>query len=639
MSAVPGCRAGTDPVCALLDDLNPGGEAGETRSRCYTGFVREHRACTPATLDGMWAEVDEDLRAGLHAVLLVDYEWGLALHGLARGEAAAGQGAAGGLRVLMFRSLDRLTASESGQWLRALDSGSEEPTPAGPLDLSESIDDQGFDEAIARIHAAIQSGETYQVNFSYHLHGHSFGSPVALYRRLRARQPVGYGAFIALPPDSGRHGAGARHVLSLSPELFLQHEDGVLTARPMKGTASRHPADAAADAAQGAWLRGDEKNRAENLMIVDLLRNDLGRIAAGGSVEVPALFAVEPYATVWQMTSTVQARLRDGVDMPDLWRATFPCGSITGAPKHRTMQLIDQLEGTPRGLYCGAIGWVDAARAGGPAVGDFCLSVAIRTLTLGEAQRGLAPVTMGVGAGIVLDSVAKDERAECRLKARFLTSLDPGFALIETMRHAPGAGVPMWPLHMARLARSAARFGFPFDEPALRAAYEGLRPSLAPAGDTRLRLALRHDGTAEWRHAPLEPLAPGPVRLRWADEVLPLHSPLASHKTSHRAVYDRAVQAAQAAGSFDSLLLREDGVLLEGGRSNVFVRRDGRWWTPPLADGVLPGVMRAQLLADEQFAAVERSLGREDVEQAEALIVCNALRGALPAVLERAENA
>jgi para-aminobenzoate synthetase / 4-amino-4-deoxychorismate lyase len=622
-----------DPVFALLDDLGSAGEAGEPRSRCYTGFVREHRATTPAALDGVWDEVDADLRAGRHAVMLADYEWGVALHGLPPGEPELVPGAVGGLRMLMFRSLERLTSGQAEQWLRAHDAGAEEPTPAGALDLSESIDDAGFDAAIARIRAAIQAGETYQVNFSYRLHGRSFGSAVALYRRLRARQPVGYGAFIALPPAPGRRGTGARHVLSLSPELFLRHEGGVLTARPMKGTAPRHSGDPAADAAQAAWLRADEKNRAENLMIVDLLRNDLGRVAEGGSVEVPVLFAVEPYATVWQMTSTVQARLREGVDMPALLRAAFPCGSITGAPKHRTMQLIDLLEGTPRGLYCGAIGWVDARRAGGPAIGDFCLSVAIRTLTLGEEQMGLAPVTMGVGAGIVLDSVASDERAECRLKARFVTGLDPGFALIETMRHAPGAGVPMWPQHMARLARSAARFGFNFDEPALRAAYEALRPALAPSGDTRLRLALRHDGSAEWRHAPLEPMAPGPVRLRWADEVLPLHSPLSGHKTSHRAVYDRALQAAQSAGAFDSLLLREDGVLLEGGRSSVFVRLEGRWWTPPLADGVLPGVMRAQLLADEQFGAAERSLWREDVEQAEALIVCNALRGALPAVL------
>ncbi|MEK8029851.1 bifunctional anthranilate synthase component I family protein/class IV aminotransferase [Ideonella sp. DXS29W] len=643
---------------ALLDDLGPppagvasAPDPAPRRSRRYTGLVREHRAPTPETLDQVWVSVEADQRAGLHAVVLADYEWGTALLGLPRPHPAAstphefgGRGDIGGLRVLMFRQLDWLSADEADAWLRDLDNGNEEPSPAGAVDLRSSIHDDSFDDAIARIREAIVAGETYQVNFTYRLHGQAHGSPVALYRRLRARQPVGYGALIALPPADGGDVA-VRHVLSLSPELFLRHEAGVLTARPMKGTAPRHPVDPDADRAEAQWLQADTKNRAENLMIVDLLRNDLGRVAELGSVRVPALFAVEPYATVWQMTSTVQARLRAGVDMPALLRATFPCGSITGAPKHHTIELIQSLESTARGLYCGAIGWVDAPQ--GETVGDFCLSVAIRTLTLGEPEGGLAPLQLGVGAGIVLDSEAAGERAECQLKARFLTGLDPGFALIETMRFAPGAGVPLWPQHMARLAHSARALGFAFDEAALRTGFEALRPSLAPVGDSRVRLALSHDGRAEWRHAPLEPL-PGesltgaigasldaPVRLRWADERLPIRRPLAAHKTSDRAAYDRGVQAAQAEGAFDSLFLREDGVVLEGGRTSLFVRLDGRWWTPPLGDGVLAGVMRGQLLADAAWNAAERRLTRADVEQAEALVVCNALRGALEARLDR----
>ncbi|HEX5686019.1 MAG TPA: chorismate-binding protein [Ideonella sp.] len=616
-------------VYALLDDLGSydGAEVSPARSRCYHGFVREHRAATAAELDVTWAAVEADQRAGLHAVLLADYEWGVALQGVASAGGAGGAGAVGGLRVLMFQQLDLLTPDKADAWLVARDRNEAEPTVAGLMGLTPSIGDVDFDAAISRIHQAIEAGETYQVNYTYRLNGQAYGSPVALYRRLRARQPVGYGALISLPPLAGF----ARHVLSLSPELFLRHQAGTLTARPMKGTAPRHSADPVADAAQAAWLRADEKNRAENLMIVDLLRNDLGRVAELGSVQVPALFAVEPYATVWQMTSTVQAHLRPGIGMPGLLRAAFPCGSITGAPKHHTMGLIRALETTRRGLYCGAIGWVDAPD--GASVGDFCLSVAIRTLTLGESRDGLAPLQLGVGAGIVLDSEAASERAECRLKARFLTGLDPGFALIETMRYAPGAGVPLWPQHMARLAASAAQLGFPFDETALRTGFETLRPSLAPSGDSRVRLALRHDGSADWRHAPLAPLPEGPVLLCWADETLPLGRPLAVHKTSDRMVYDRGVQAAMAADAFDSLFLREDGVLLEGGRSSVFALVDGRWLTPPLADGVLPGVMRGQLLADPNWDAAERRLTREDVEQAEALVVCNALRGVLRAAL------
>ncbi|MFO1337968.1 MAG: bifunctional anthranilate synthase component I family protein/class IV aminotransferase [Burkholderiaceae bacterium] len=615
-----------DSVYALLDDLSPGAAAG---SRRYTGFAHEHRAATPDALDATWAAVDADLRAGLHAVLLADYEWGAALHDVAAWpEAAAGPDRVGGLCVLMFRRLDRLDGAETEAWLRALDGGAAEPAVAGTLGLSGQAGDAGFDHAVARIHRAIQDGETYQVNFTDRLQGQAHGSPVALYRRLRARQPVAYGALIALPPAAGVH--RARHVLSLSPELFLRHEAGRLTARPMKGTAPRRPGDPQADRAQADWLHADEKNRAENLMIVDLLRNDLGRVAEPGSVTVPALFSVEPYATVWQMTSTVQARRRAEVGLPELLRATFPCGSITGAPKRHTMGLIRQLEGTPRGLYCGAIGWVDAPRSGEP-LGDCCLSVAIRTVVLGPARQGLAPLRFGVGAGIVLDSRAADERAECRLKARFLTGLDPGFALIETLRHVAGQGVPLWAAHMARLSRSAAMLGFAFDEAALRAQHRAL--ALPAQGETRLRLALHHDGSVEWQHAPLDPLPPGPVRLRWSAEALPRHRPLAGHKTTDRAAYDRGVQQAVAEGAFDSLFQREDGVVVEGGRSSLFARLDGRWWTPPLADGALPGVMRATLLADPAWAAAERRLTRADVERAEALVVCNALRGALPAVL------
>ncbi|HEV8690866.1 MAG TPA: aminotransferase class IV, partial [Ideonella sp.] len=257
----------------------------------------------------------------------------------------------------------------------------------------------------------------------------------------------------------------------------------------------------------------------------------------------------------------------------------------------------------------------------------------IRTITLGPAHEGLAPMQLGVGAGIVLDSLAADERAECRLKARFLTGLDPGFALIETMRCALGGQVRLWDRHMARLARSAAQLGFGFDEAALRRGFDALRPALATDGDSRVRLALRHDGHVEWQHAPLAPLPAGPVQLCWADERLAPHQPLAAHKTSARAVYDRGIRAAEAEGAFDSLFLREDGVLVEGGRSSVFVKLGGRWWTPPLTDGALPGVMRAELLADPTWGAAERSLTREDVESAEDLMVCNALRGALPAAV------
>ncbi len=398
-------------ICALLDDCHA--TRGNPLSRVYAGFEREHRCVDPSRLDAVWAAVDTDLRAGLHAVLLADYEWGAKL--MRAGHAALRPDDASSLRVLMFRDLARLSSDDVDAWLAA--HGGE--GDSGVANLRPSVDRPGFTRAIDRIHEAIRNGETYQVNYTYRLHGDAHGSPVALYRRLRARQPVAFGALI-VPPDDGR---GTTHVLSRSPELFLRHDAGLLTARPMKGTAPRIAAPES-DSETARLLQLDIKNRAENLMIVDLLRNDLGRVAQTGSVKVPALFAIEPYATLFQMTSTVTARVRPEVGFAELLRAVFPCGSITGAPKHHTMELIAGLETTPRGLYCGAIGWVDAPE-GDARIGDFCLSVAIRTLTLGAEAGGLRPARLGIGAGIVLDSRADDEFEECLLKARFLTGLAP----------------------------------------------------------------------------------------------------------------------------------------------------------------------------------------------------------------------
>ncbi|MGJ7506687.1 chorismate-binding protein [Variovorax sp. GT1P44] len=619
-------KTSTTDCFALLDDRQA--SPAQPTSRLYRGFVREHHCTDPAGLAAMWAPVDADLRAGLHAVLLIDYEWGAKL--LKAGHERLGEDDASALRVLMFRDLSRLSAAEVGDWLEGLAPG---PVPASSvMDLAPSVDEPAFTQAIARIHEAIAAGETYQVNYTFRLQGQAYGSPAALYRRLRDRQPVSYGAFIALPARCGSADA-VTHVLSCSPELFLRHDNGMLTARPMKGTACRVQG-AEGDSETARMLSIDVKNRAENVMIVDLLRNDLGRLAQIGSVAVSKLFSIEPYNTLFQMTSTVQARLKPEVGFPDVLRAAFPCGSITGAPKHHTMQLIAGLETTPRGLYCGAIGWMDAPQ-GDARVGDFCLSVAIRTLTLGHEVRGLRPARLGIGAGIVADSRADDEFAESHLKARFLTGLDPGFALFETMLAATEQGgstvIRHLDRHLARMAHSARTLGFRFDRVEAMDTVSKLVRTLAPEGRWRVRLALSHDGSLQLQHAPLAPLDHEAVTLVVADERLPDFNPLAAHKTTLRQRYDEGVRAAERAGAFDSLFFTNDGRLVEGGRTSVFLKLDGRWATPPLADGALPGVMRACLLEDPAWGAIERSLRRDDLQRAEAIVVCNALRGALPA--------
>ncbi|MCA7958408.1 aminodeoxychorismate synthase component I [Burkholderia multivorans] len=610
---------------ALLDDCDS--TASARSSRLYSGFVRE-RVCTdPARLDALDAALAQDLRDGLHAVVVGDYEFGRNLQRAQPGHAP--------LRFLLYARCERLSRAEVDAWLAAQD-GADTPSIAGVAHVRKSVTRDAFGAAIAAVHDALRAGDSYQINYTYRMNFEVFGTPLALYRRLRARQPVRYGALIAL-----RDGAW---IVSCSPELFVEKHGELLRARPMKGTAPRS-ADPQQDAASAAFLANDPKNRAENVMIVDLLRNDVSRIARTGTVRVPALFSVEPYASVWQMTSTVEAGWRDGTTFADMLRALFPCGSITGAPKHKTMQLIDAIETTPRGLYTGTIGWLDAPRDAAAACGDFCLSVAIRTLTL-DAPPASAPAgddrrrgTMGVGAGIVLDSVAADEYAECELKARFLTDADPGFQLFETTCATRADGIRHVDRHLARLQRSADAFGFRFDADALRRAIDARCAALDGDGPYRMKLSLAKDGTLDIVAAALKPLPAGPVRVWLAADhgfaPTRANDALLLHKTTRRADYDRAWQAAEALGGFDMLFVNERGELTEGGRSNLFVKLDGQWVTPPLASGVLPGVMRAVLLDDPAFGAVERIVTRDDLSRAQALLLTNALRGALDAVLTK----
>jgi para-aminobenzoate synthetase/4-amino-4-deoxychorismate lyase len=618
-----------DPAApfVLLDEVTS--MPGALNSRLYTDFAQLD--CIPA---GAVERIDMSLRAGWdagwHACLFAPYEFGAPLVRVPS-RASADEPAAppfhdGALWVMWFRTLTRCDPSEVAQWL---DREQNRGSPAGAMQVRSDTDAEAFHAAIARIHAWIEAGDTYQVNFTQRLEFEAYGDPIAFYASLRAAQPVPYGALARLPGD--------RWVLSLSPELFVRHDgEGHLLARPMKGTAPRS-GDDIRDAEAAATLAADPKNRAENVMIVDLLRNDLGRIAQPGSVAVPDRFRVQPFGQVLQMTSTVTATAEPEVTPAGLLAALFPCGSITGAPKRRTMEIIAELERGPRGLYTGAIGWIEppVQRAGGHAsLGPVTLSVAIRTLVLGPCRAdGLRHGEMGVGGGIVHDSVAADEYAECGWKARFLTLHDPGFTLFETMRVEDG-GVPMLEAHLSRLAASAACLGFACDAVAVRAATLAQAASLG-AGTWRLRLSLDKAGHVTFASGALAPLRAEPVRLLLAPEPLPVADPLRRHKTSARAVYDAGWQAAEQAGAFDSLFFNTRGELLEGGRSNVFIRLEGRWLTPPLTMDILPGVMRGEVLRDGPRylggAAVEALVTRDMLARADKIVVVNGLRGVMEA--------
>ena len=510
------------------------------------------------------------------------------------------------LRAWLFAGARSLEAQEVAAFLdERLSCLSEHERVSGIAELTPALDAGSYAQKVEQVRRWIAEGDCYQVNLTFPLDFRVYGHPLALYARLRGRQPVRYGAFISMPGET---------VLSLSPELFFERKDRRVVTRPMKGTAPRgkSPED---DAASGRALLDSEKERAENVMIVDLLRNDLGRLALPGRVRVESLCQLEAYPTLWQVVSTISADLPE-VRVGDLFGALFPCGSITGAPKIRAMQRIGELETRSRGLYTGALGWLAPG-------GDCRFNVAIRTLEIESNGRA----KLGVGSGIVIDAKPQNEYAECLLKARFLTGFDPGFALLETMRIERGE-YPLRSLHLQRLKASADALGFACDVPALDAALEAQLPGRRE-GVHRVRLTLAHEGKIGIAVVPLLD-----EKRAWqvilVDEMLNADDYLLRHKTTARSLYDR-VLAGLPGGVFDAIFLNASGEVCEGARSNVFVERDGMLLTPPLRCGLLPGVMRRHLL--ETGRAVEQVLTADDLRGAQQFYVANALRGLIPVSL------
>lgn len=601
---------------ALLDDAHGAG------SRLYT----QHAATLSCTdLDGWQALLDalqQALQRGQYGVLLCAYELGPHLLRMAP------RSSPGALaQVLLFERCEHLTPAAVNQWLAARSTLEtiEAAEAAGIAALEADVTPAAFNAALATIRAYLEAGDVYQVNYTYRLRFDAFGAPLALYARLRARQSVPYGALVELADGSA--------VLSLSPELFVRHRATELTAQPMKGTAPAGPPEE--QAARAAALAADPKNRAENLMIVDLLRNDIGRVAVTGSVAVPELFHVQRYGSVLQMTSTVRATLRPDATLRDIFSALYPCGSITGAPKRRSMEIIDELELAPRGIYTGAIGWFDPLAAGSE-TGDFCLAVPIRTLLLQAPDNGVRRGEMGVGAGIVFDSNAAEEYAECQLKAAFLSGLPNQFQLFETLYASHADGCRQRVPHLARLAASALYFGFTCDLAPAGALLDAACAALPDDGAFRLRLALAQDGKWSLESAPLTPLTPR-QKVLLAPHASAADDLFLRHKTTRRARYDAAWREAEAQGAFDALFFNERGELTEGGRSNVFLRlADGHWYTPPLTCGVLPGIMRGALLADPAWDARECVITRAMLHSAQEIVLCNALRGAFTVTLATA---
>jgi para-aminobenzoate synthetase/4-amino-4-deoxychorismate lyase len=471
-----------------------------------------------------------------------------------------------------------------------------------------AIGETDYARRIEAIHEWIRAGDVYQLNFTAPWRLGIEGSAAELYVQLRKQQPTRYGAFVHAQPE--------HKILSFSPELFFNvDEHRRITTRPMKGTA-RRGRTTREDSERAAWLQADAKNRSENVMIVDLLRNDLGRVANFGSVRAEKLFQVERYRTLWQMTSTVTADLRDDADCEALFRALFPCGSVTGAPKVRAMQLIAELENQPRGVYTGSIGFFSPHRT--------VFNVAIRTLELRDKMG-----TMGTGSGVVIDSVAADEYRECLLKAEFLTTARGGaldqVSLIETMLWQ--GAYPLLEMHLDRLADSAAYFDFNASRDEIRAALEDYARQFPAGTSQRVRLLLDRYGQFDITHQPIAQLDPDRVgRVRIAKDRTDPADRMLFHKTTRRELYTRAFEQAQRESLDDMLFFNLRGKLTEGAISNVFVEKDGKLLTPPIDCGLLPGVYRRHLL-ESRTDVEERILNEDDLRNADAVYLANAVRG------------
>lgn len=463
-----------------------------------------------------------------------------------------------------------------------------------------AMPEEEYFSKVGMIKNYILAGDTYQVNLCQKLRFDFAGSPVGFFEALDRQQQVSYGAFLRL---------GDTCILSLSPELFFRMEKGQIVTRPMKGTAPRGRYGAE-DLEIAQWLQQDEKNRSENVMIVDLLRSDLGRIAQVGSVRVARMFEVEKYATLFQMVSTVSARLRSGLRLHDIFAAVFPSGSVTGAPKIRTMQIIRALETEPRGVYTGAIGFFSPAS-------EAVFSVPIRTAVI-QGNKG----EMGVGSGVVFDSLPDAEYEECRLKTRFLVGAKEEFRLLESMLW--DGKYQLLDLHVQRLEASADYFGFAFCAADLLAALECNQEQLQSGLRYKVRLLMDRNASLTIENLqidgpPSDTIMLSPVTTSSADRFL-------FHKTTRRELYDRMYTEARDQGFEDAIFLNERDEVTEGAVSNIFVARQGELWTPPLQCGVLPGVYRRHILESDPRAR-ERVLRLEDLRAADAIYICNAVKG------------
>ena len=576
----------------ILDDAQS--HAQLARCHIYENPIRTYLAHTLTEVSEVCDAIEAASKEGFYIVFLGSYKLGEAFQGITQQDLETPL-----LKAWVFKDLKQINYDEMTAWLDA----QKELEPAHIVPENRELDFQKFKSQIEKIQNYIRMGDTYQVNFTFREFGHIYGSPLQLFKNLRTRQPVPFGAYIE--DQDG-------YLISCSPEWFIKKTGSHMVAKPMKGTAHR-------SSPLANHLADDPKNRAENLMIVDLLRNDLSKIALPSSVRVPKLFDIEEYGSVLQMTSTITAEIAPRTSLFNLLEAIFPCGSVTGAPKKRTMEIIRELENYPRKYYCGGLGYLDPNP---DTLGDLCMSVLIRTLEVSTDQ----DYEFGVGSGITIDSDPLEEWQECQLKRKFLESLPP-WGVFETMRYEDGEILRL-DAHLMRLAHTCKKLGIAID---LESVKNHILTTKAnwPYKTMRVKLAISPNAQVSITHSELTDLNPEQY-YAWASEYLQQHSldstiyPL-PYKTTRRDFYDLAWQTAEQIGAFDLLFTNHEGYVTEGGRSNLLIQVNDKWLTPPIFAGCLPGVMREALI--KELNASEFLFKKDAVEKADQVILCNSLRG------------
>ena len=583
---------------ALLD-ANLGGPEGGTH--LYQGLVGTLRCYDAAEFGAFLREADDWRRQGHYLCGYVSYE-AAAFYGFAINQCADSARPLAEFGV--FASRRSLSADETDAYL--VEKAGREPwsmSVGGTLDETYET----YANNIAAVQRYLHCGDSYQANYTIRRHGQLSGSVAHFYQRLRSQQRVNFGAFLQTKD---------RDLLSRSPELFFRKNGSQLMTRPMKGTAPRG-ATADLDRQEIQSLKSDPKQHAENIMIVDLLRNDMGRLAETGSVRVDNLCKVETYETLHQMTSQISARVDPEMSVETIFAALFPCGSITGAPKKRTCEIIAELESSPRGVYTGAIGYITPEN-------DMCFSVPIRTLDVAKDGHYVA----GVGSGIVYDSEASAEYAECRNKTEYLSNLDTDFHLIEAFKFSASDGLVNYLHHRERLAASAASLGLPLDLVTLDGAVNAEVADLVQ--DAKVRVELHQDGAIITSSAPLTN-ALGPKTVCWANHIIDTRNNLLPHKTSVRGFYDEARLLASADKPiYDVLFSNDQGHVTEASYHSVFIRKGDRYFTPPLSAGLLNGVGRKLYLEKLGDRVSEQNFDRATLEQADEVLLVSSIRGVIP---------